>query len=159
MPMPKRTTLTGIAAALLLVPVLLTGCSATGPTSQPTASHEPSQREMLAKLTSCLRDKGYDVGEKDVLPPKGVDEDAYYRDSDECMKGLGMPAAQEAKASDPGMAEYARKLAACMRKEGFSDYPDDFDAQGEYKPAGDEQAFLEADERCAGAEGVQGFSK
>ncbi len=35
---------------------------------------------MLAKLTSCLRDKGYDVGEKDVLPPKGVDEDAYYRD-------------------------------------------------------------------------------
>lgn len=157
--MPSRTTLSSVAAALLLVPVLLTGCSATGADAHPSASHEPSQRELSAKLTSCLRDKGYDVGEQDLRPPKGVDEDAFVRDSDACMQDLGIPAAKEAKGSDPGMAEYARKLAACMRKEGFSDYPDDFDAQAEYQPTGDEQAFLAADERCTGANGIQESSK
>ncbi len=125
--MPNRTTRTGIAAALLLVPVLLTGCSAVGPASHPSTSHESSQREMLAKLTSCLRDKGYDVADDDMRPPAGVDGTPTSA-MPPMSEGQRHPQCRRRRRR-PGRGEAGREGRRVHARGGVPDFPDDPGAQ------------------------------
>lgn len=158
----KTNAVVAVAAAVLLLPGLLTACSGSPsgvPTDTPTAGGNPG-----TSLSACMRDKGYDMADPDsgsktqtLSAPDGVDEEQWGADLQTCMKGEhgagdGMQAAKPA-----GSAEQEERAVECIRKNGFSDYPDSEDAKRAYQP-NDQDAFDDVTSKCfdqAYAEGTE----
>lgn len=142
------TTLAAIAGALVLLPALLTGCSGA-PSVDTTPSAAGDRKARAAAVASCMREKGFDVPDPSgdgttTTLPDGVDPDQFSEAVAACAKDAGIEeggTAQEA----PGAAEAAKKAAECIRENGFSDYPDDAEAQ--YEPA-DQDAFDAVAKKC-----------
>lgn len=140
--------LIAVAAAVVLLPGLLTACSGS-PENDPTGS--PSAK--VASLGDCMREKGYDMPDPktgsdtmQLSAPDGVDEDQYGADLGKCLDADG--GAGEAGGAKPAGGPEAAEIAGCIREEGFADYPDDQDGQSKYQPD-DEQAFQQVSNQCA----------
>jgi hypothetical protein len=143
--------------ALLLVPALLTGCSAPPrDESRPPATGMPSAASAAsaAEVGACMRDRGHDVDDSQfaesggssaqVSVPPGVDADRWTADLIACSGGVAdAPAAQPA----PGQDELGREAAACIRDGGFPDYPDGIEDQRRWKPT-DPDAFDRVAKDC-----------
>ena len=153
--MTRRPTLIAAAAAVLLFPGLLTGCSSQtgdsgadrGAGGAPTAA-----TERAGEIGSCMREKGYAFddselsgGGVDLAPPEGVDAQQYIQDLGTCS-GVETSGA----GSGAGASQTPEELAfsGCIRDNGFDDYPDGQDARSKYHPA-DEAAFAEVETTCA----------
>lgn len=145
------TTLAALAGGLLA------GCSS--PSHEGTSS---AGNDRGTALTACLREKGYDVPDPDrgggggrASVPEGVDPAQYERDMASCAEESAPDGAGQAEAAQeaPGSKELHREVAACLRDNGFTDYPDDPDAARNWKPS-DERAFETAVATCEDAAGV-----
>lgn len=153
------TTTLGVLAALLLVPGLLTGCSGgngDGPGSGSGPSSSAGHAATAAKLGDCMRKKGHDVSDDDLAVsggkarfavPDGVDAQQWTDDLATCA-GTSASAGQAAQVTTPpGYEEADEKATACIREQGFDDYPDDEEARGSYHPA-DEGTFTTVAKKC-----------
>lgn len=148
--MTKKTTFIAVAAAVVLLPGLLSACS--GAPSSDATDAASGKKDSGSSLSSCLRDKGYDVpdagsGMGTLSAPDGVDQEQWDTDFEKCMgegKGAGL---QVAPAQPIGSPEQLKQVAKCIRDKGFEDYPDGQDEQASYK-ADDEQAFTDASTTC-----------
>ncbi|WP_420363637.1 hypothetical protein AABM26_04685 [Curtobacterium aetherium] len=130
----------------LLVPVLLAGCS-TGPS--PSAPSSPSPAVAPADVGACLREHGYAV--EDPGPgtpsavPDGVDPDTFAEDLATCSGGPGGAgdAPESVLVPEPGHDA----AVACIREQGYPDYPDTLADQRRYEPA-DQDTFDQVVDRC-----------
>ncbi len=155
--MRTRTTLTTAAAALILLPALLTGCSGTGKSAGETPSAGAGGGNTVAtKVAGCMRDKGHDYPDPSgdsfqAKKPEGSAGEQWDTDLDDCLRsaggGAGGPDAQ-APGPDPATVEKSKEAAQCLRDAGYEDFPDDDAAQGSYEPSGDQAAFDEAQGTC-----------
>jgi hypothetical protein len=148
-PSPFRRSAIALAG-FALVAGLLSGC-ASGGTPSPTdgTSGAGDPRERASAISACMRDKGYDMADEasnKVSVPEGVDADQYTKDLETCAKSVPGGVAGEAAAAPPGGTESAA-LAKCVRQGGFTDYPDDLEAQAEYEAA-DEKGLEERYDHC-----------
>lgn len=150
----KTNTLIAVAAAIVLLPGLLTACSG-GPDSDPTSSKGTGAKGQ--SLGECMREKGYDMPDAEFgsdsmqfTAPDGVDKEQYQADLSTCLdSALGDGAGEAGMAKEiPGGDEKQAKLSKCIRDNGFSDYPDSEKARMDYRPD-DEKAFREVENRCA----------
>lgn len=145
-------SLVALAAAAVLLPGFLAGCSPT--TSDTDAAGSSAVDAKGTDLAECMRDKGYDVpdptagnGGAQVQVPDGVDPDQYTADLGTCIgDGEGAGDGVQAKPME-GLDDKLREAAACIREEGFSDYPDDEAGMRSYRPD-DEAAFEEVAKTC-----------
>lgn len=140
-------------AGLALLPGLLTACSSPGGAD---AADTPAPGADAAKIGACLRDKGYDVDdsqfsgdEVELAPPAGADPAAYITDLKACSPEDG-PAADtpERQAAQAENAKRDVAFSACIRGEGFDDYPDGQQERLHYEPS-DPAAFAEVEQTCA----------
>lgn len=150
--MKKTTTLIAAAAAVVLLPGLLVACSGA-PSGDATDKASGGSKDSGSSLSSCMRDKGYDMPDPDsgsrvqmLSAPDGVDEAQWRKDLDGCMGDAGAGEGFQ-KAKLGGTPEQQKAAAECIRKNGFSDYPDGEDAMMSYKPD-DEKAFQDASSKC-----------
>lgn len=148
--MQKTKTLIAVAAAVVLLPGLLAGCS--GAPSSDSTDRASGSKGSGASLSSCMRDKGYDMPDPssggDTLSlsaPDGVDTEQWSADFDKCMDDSGAGDVQAAKPM--GNPEQLQQIAKCIRENGFADYPDDQEGQMAYKPS-DGDALQEASGKC-----------
>jgi len=166
--MKKTNTLIAVAAAVVLLPGLLAACSAA-PSSDSTDKASGTGKGSGVSMSSCMRDKGYDMPDPDsgsrvqtLSAPDGVDEEQWNADLQTCMGGEG-GAGDGFKAAKPaGSPEQLQQIAKCIRDNGFSDYPDDEQGQMSYKPS-DADAMQKASQKCfdevIGSGGGAGVSK
>lgn len=154
--MSKKKTITTLAAALVLLPGLLTACaSGSDPEGESSATNgQAGAAAQGAGLTSCLREQGYDLpdqssgsGTMTLAAPDGVDQEQWMTDLKACLDADGGAGAAFKPAEPVGDPEQLRQVAQCIRDEGFADYPDDEQGQMAYQ-ASDEQALQEASMRC-----------
>ncbi|MBF4605118.1 hypothetical protein [Curtobacterium sp. VKM Ac-2884] len=146
-----RKTITAVAAAVALLPGLLTACSGGAPSDGSTTGNGSSGSGV--SLSSCMRDRGYDMSEpgsnsgvQTLAAPDGVDGEQWDTDLQECMGDQG--AGEGFQAAKPaGTPEQRKQAAECIRDSGFSDYPDGDAAMQSYRPD-DEQAFQDASSKC-----------
>jgi hypothetical protein len=149
----RSRALLATSIALLLIPAALTGCSQSsdkGATSSDDSSFDSSE------YASCLRERGYDVEDSSdgLAMDSGGDLEAFEADSKECTKQAGGSGESNSSlADDPETKEQFRKLAQCMRDNGFEDYPDDLAAMQKFEPA-DQQAFATVAEKCSDEAGT-----
>lgn len=148
----KTNAIVAVAAAVLLLPGLLTACSGSpsgGSSDTPKAGGNPG-----TSLSACMRDKGYDMADpgsgsqsQTLAAPEGVDKDQWDADLQTCLGGAGGAGKgmQEAKPADT--AEQQKRADECIRKNGFSDYPDSEDAKRSYRP-GDQDVFSDVAQKC-----------
>lgn len=146
-----RTALALLAGALLL-PALLTACSAEP--DHGAASDGPAAPGGTA-LASCMRDQGYDMedpssGQLSLSPPDGVDAD-QWREALVSCSGSGSAGAGDGQAAQPmpGMDGMARALGECVRDAGYDDYPDEAEEQAAYTPSGDTATFESVQQTCS----------
>lgn len=147
----KTNAIVAVAAAVLLLPGLLTACSGSPSDSSsdtPKAGGKPG-----TSMSECMRGKGYDMPDPDagsktqtLSAPDGVDEEQWTTDLQSCM-GSGGGAGEGFKPAQAGSPEQEKRVNECIRKNGFSDYPDDADAKQSYKPD-DEAAFDDVTSKC-----------
>jgi hypothetical protein len=137
---PHRRTALLLAALLLTVLTVLTGCSrpagddngvatadGKGSASPSTA---PSGRGDALEFAQCMRENGIkdwpdpsEDGNTGVMPmPEGADPQAVEAATEKCRKYL--PNGGERPKSDPEQAEQLRRFAQCMRDNGVPEYPD-----------------------------------
>lgn len=153
--MTRRPTLIAVAAAVLLLPGLLTACSSgsgSGSDDSPTTGAVPTPASQRAgEVGSCMRDKGYDFddsaltgGDFTLAAPEGVDPQQYAQDLGTCS---GNPDTGGVDVSNvpPGPEDLA--FAKCIRDNGFDDYPDGAQARRGYHPS-DESAFSRVETSC-----------
>ncbi|WP_123654532.1 MULTISPECIES: hypothetical protein [unclassified Curtobacterium] len=150
--MQKTTKLTTIVAAALLLPGLLAACSSGSPTSDETSPGAKS-----ANAAECMRGKGYDMADPDTSKgvdmqvPEGVDKDQWVQDLGACLgaeSGAESGAGQAGEAKEaPGTEKQMRKMAECIRDNGFEDYPDDPAAMAKFTPD-DESTFDDVAHKC-----------
>jgi hypothetical protein len=142
----KMRTSVGIAALLLTVG--LVGCggtdngsgvaSANGSTSSPTSSASTgsgSERDQALRYARCMRENGVpnfpdpNVGENGELTQElngeGFDPQSLEKAQDTCKRYL--PNGGEPQKLDPQRLEQLRKMAQCIRRHGFPDFPDPTD--------------------------------
>lgn len=164
--MKKTTTLIAVAAAVVLLPGLLAACSGA-PSGDSTDKASGGGKGSGSSLSSCLRDKGYDMPDPSsggnsmtLSAPDGVDEEQWSADLEKCMGDMGAGDVKMAKPA--GNPEQLKQVAKCIRDSGFSDWPDDEDGQMSYKPD-DQEAFQEASNKCfddvIGSDGGAGVGK
>lgn len=142
-----------LAAAMVLMLGVLTGCSGA-PSSELTDKASGNGRNKHASLSSCMRDKGYDMPDPDsgsrvatLSAPEGIDTDQWRADLEKCLGDAGGAAGSPQKAKPFGSPGQLRKVAGCIRENGFSDYPDDERGQMNYKPS-DAEVFADAESKC-----------
>lgn len=140
----KRTGLTGVAAAALLL-AALAGCSA--PTGEGTAD-VPSANgsgvtdaypEWELDYTQCLRDNGIDIADPD--PVKGVLEqpehdDAYRAAAATCEQEVGGPPTNANGYTDQELYDGMLEYAQCLRDNGV-DIADPVRGEALIMPEGD----------------------
>ncbi|MCM3522021.1 hypothetical protein [Curtobacterium sp. P97] len=154
--MTRTITGTGIAAAILVLAGVLAGCSASQPDpGRPTGPAETSSDHAVA---SCMRDAGYDVTDDDYrFTPTTGDVQGQQDALAECTREHDPEAAREAE-SGRDSAEFralALKVAECMRKAGYTDYPDDPERADAYRaPAGD-TAYADVLGKCYEGSGAK----
>lgn len=157
----RNTTATVSAAltVLLLVPGLLAGCTGTaGTTTSPTSATSRSAAPDAGAVGDCMRSKGYDFDDDElgiggggssakVSAPDGVDAQRWATDLLGCSGVDERAGAGGAATAAPGSAEAERKTVACIRDNGFPDYPDGDDERRSYRPA-DQDAFDRVAQDC-----------
>ncbi|WP_439693644.1 hypothetical protein ACRQ4B_05300 [Curtobacterium sp. SP.BCo] len=148
--MQKTKTLIAVAAAVVLLPGLLAGCS--GAPSSDSTDRASGSKGSGASLSSCMRDKGYDMPdpssggrEMTLSAPDGVDTEQWSADFAKCAGESGAGDVQAAKPM--GNPEQLQQIAKCIRENGFADYPDDQEGQMAYKPS-DTDALADAESKC-----------
>jgi hypothetical protein len=161
--MKKRTILISTAAAVALLPGLLSSCSSTPSSGSGGPSAANDAVAGAAKTAACMREKGFAVEDpKDdgftIGVPDGADRDAFFAALGECEPkregaGDGGAPGTELSAED---RKRDQKEVTCIRDGGFEDYPDDLDARAQYEPAGDPAAFNDRLQKCAEDVGSQG---
>lgn len=147
-----RSSLAAAAATLVLLSALLAGCSSRDDSG--AAGPATGSARQGATLAECMRGKGYDMPDPSsggqsmqFGAPDDVDPDQYQSDLTACIgDGGGAGDAQAAKPM-PGLDEKMQQAAECIREGGFSDYPDDQEAQRTYRPD-DASAFDEVARAC-----------
>jgi len=147
--MTKRTTTsTTTAAGLLVLAGTLAGCSTAGqPSGGSTNAAGGTNTGGTGGYESCLREKGYDYPDQDTKEhlelriPQGADAAQFQQDLQQCLRDSGDGAAGSAKPrSDAELDAWDAEVAACVRREGIADFPDDVDARApilERNPAAD----------------------
>jgi hypothetical protein len=158
--MTTRTTRALVPGLLLLV--TLGGCSepsgngvATAGEGTTTSTRQSSQQDQAVRFAQCLREHGLDVADPEDGKPPTINQDSG--------------AEQEVKAATEACREYAptrdrtlssedvdklRRVAACMRENGFPDFPDPDPDQGGISIDDDSgidtrsPEFTAAQERC-----------
>ena len=146
-----KTVLTAMAAVVLL-PGLLSACSSGGSSDQRQDTGSALSSE--GGVTSCLRDKGYDMPAPssnsqmlNLEAPKGVDSQQWDTDLKACMGDSGSAGESGFKQDHQLPADAIASIASCIRENGFEDYPDDQDAQNSYQP-GDQDTFQKVSQSC-----------
>lgn len=166
MALTGRTAVAAVVGMLML-PALLTACSAAGSGDDVRSvasssagagvgagvgdSTAAERNRTGAAVAACMRGKGYDEedpsgGSSRNAIPEGVDPQQYQQDQAECIREHGL--AGEAASAEEAPDELFRGIANCMRAAGFSDYPDDSAGQASYEPAGDRDTFEDAVSTC-----------
>ncbi|MFJ3028176.1 hypothetical protein ACIPEQ_04970 [Curtobacterium sp. NPDC087080] len=143
-------TRTGIAAAILVLAGVLAGCSTTAPDPAPSSSG-PAVSKADHAVASCMRDAGYDVTDDDYrfFPTDGDNTDRQEV-LDECTKEHDPETARQAEEAqnDPEYLASHAKVAKCMRKAGYADYPDDPRDADSYSPPAGDSVFGEELRKC-----------
>jgi len=113
--------LTGVA--LVGLAVLLSGCAVQQQSQTPSLDDLFSSDEDRASEASCLRDRGWDVTEKDgaiVIEIPESQKDAYQRDSQECQEATGFDADKELTDSNyDDIYEWYSSIGECLDGAGF----------------------------------------
>ncbi|MDM7892010.1 hypothetical protein [Curtobacterium caseinilyticum] len=149
-------TVSGVLAALVVLPAVLAGCATAAPdtsTSTPASVHDAAAS---ASFTACLREQGFDVedptgtaaGSEQVTIPDGADPAAYGRAVEECAARSAPDGAAEPAEEFRPSARQREAFGTCMRERGLPDFPDDEHGQQTYVPS-DEGAFLDSSAACS----------
>lgn len=156
----RLMTVTGIG--MIVLAMTLTGCTGNDQ-GQDSASDVLDSKQ--TKMADCMRDKGFEHREPtgdgaQVTVPDGVDQDEYLAAMGECAKQAGVEGTAAAPAqSDEKFFRKLEKQAACLRENGFPDFPDP-DRSGKdpgWQPD-DDAAFTAASDKCDAEAGIHGMS-
>jgi hypothetical protein len=125
----------GLVAVALLA-VGLSGCghkkgndgvATAGGAVSTSASAQPDNAELARKFAQCLREHGIDVADpedgKIPMLPQGVDPEKAKAASDACRQYAPTMGGDRPPA-DAAQLEQMRKVAQCMRDNGFPNFPD-----------------------------------
>lgn len=111
------------------------GGAAAAPSA--SASSAASDADQQLKFTQCLRDNGLDVPDPEPGSSRpninfgDIDQDKLQAALEKCR--TLMPNGGQGQQLDPAQVEQRRKLAQCIRENGFPDFPDP-DANGNISP-------------------------
>lgn len=159
----KTNAIVAVAAAVLLLPGLLTACSGS-PSGSSSDTPKPGGKPGTS-LSECMRGNGYDMPDPDsgsktqtLSAPDGVDKEQWAADLQTCM-GSGGGAGEGFKpAQAGGNPEQEKQVVECIRENGFSDYPDSEDAKRAYQP-NDQDAFDDVTSKCFDQAYAEGTDK
>ncbi|MER5205076.1 hypothetical protein [Streptomyces sp. NPDC002825] len=160
-----RPAASGLAALALCAAALITGCSGGGST-EANAGQPSSASTAEQGYYRCLEENGLVLEKRDdgqLRVDKDKNEPATMKDAQaKCADKLPAPTPTSTSTVPADFLAKEKELSACIRKNGFSEYPDPDPSTGEVKLTDDEKAkyhtpeFRAARAKCAPAAGATG---
>uniref|UniRef100_A0AAU2JU96 Lipoprotein n=1 Tax=Streptomyces sp. NBC_00049 TaxID=2903617 RepID=A0AAU2JU96_9ACTN len=150
-----RPAVPGFVAAALLASALVSGCSGGSGEATDTKSPPPSAKEQA--YYRCLESNGVTLEKRDDGQLR-VDKDKYDAavEAKAQTKCVDLLPGQESAAPAPAeVVVKAMKFSACVRENGFSDYPDPDPKTAKVELTADQQpkyatpAFQAAAQKCS----------
>ncbi|MFF2779538.1 hypothetical protein ACFVU3_32150 [Streptomyces sp. NPDC058052] len=153
-----RPAVSGLAAMALCAAALLTGCSGGAPAEAVGTEEEGYYR--------CLEANGLVLEKRDdgqLRVDKDANELAAMTEAEaKCRDKLPTGAPRSTATVPAAFLAKSQKLSACVRENGYPEYPDPDPATGEANLTNEQKAqyhtpeFQAAWAKCAGAEGATG---
>ncbi|WAL66875.1 hypothetical protein ORV05_03445 [Amycolatopsis cynarae] len=163
---PRTRLRTALLPALLLT-LTVAACGGSGDgsgiataggtaTATPSGTSTGSDQDKMLKFVRCMRENGVNVADPvDGQPPvitEGMATKEQMRTAQEKCKQYAPTITGNGKTVDPETQEQLRKVAQCMRENGFPNFPDPtdkglaFDEKSGINPQ--DPKFVAAQQKC-----------